>query len=160
MSGLGPYGFPLFSPEHVAAIEAATAAGSGKGKDKSKDKGSEGSIFGRANPAPTAAADARSSPYDGKGVGKGSSFDGDVGGFSDGKSRFGQMCKKQHLHGDQIEELQRVVLLQTQKLKEQALKIEAQEQRLEQQERKMTWLLQQLDRTLPLPVGGEEPSEH
>ncbi len=34
MSGLGPYGFPLFSAGHVAACNAATAAGSGKaGKD-------------------------------------------------------------------------------------------------------------------------------
>ncbi len=115
----------------------------------------------------SAAAAAKSSPYGGKGVGKGGSSDGDKGGFSDGKTRFGQMCKKQHMHGDQIEELQRVILLQTKKLKEQQAQIgqhaqrhDQQELRLERQERKMTWLLQQLDRALPLPVGGEEPSEH
>ncbi len=110
------------------------------------------------------------------------------GDFADGKPRFGQMSKKQQLHGDQIEELQRVVLLQTQKLKDQALKIESQEQRSEQQDerldelekrsikqyeriqkleetsaetaRQLAWTLRMLDRTLQLPVGGEGSSEH
>ena len=161
----GPYGFSLFSPAHVAAATSA-AAGSDKGKGKDKSTGN-GNIFGRLSvpkppmgPPPAVVAAQAAAPRS-----------GDIDDVGKGPTRYGQMCKKQQEHGEQLEmqqctidqqaqKLNRqegVLLLQRERIEEQAGVIDQHEHRLGQQEQKMRWLLGKLDRMLILPSDGEQP---
>jgi hypothetical protein len=161
--------FPHYT--RIMAERAAAAAdgspyavkGKSKGMDGKDKNAGNGSIFWPKppmGPPPAVVAAQAAAPSS-----------GDIDDVGMVRTRYGQMCKKQQEHGEQLEmqqltidqhaqKLERqqgVMLLQKERIEEQAHIIDQHEHRLGQQERKLAWLLGKLDRLLILPSDGEQP---